>query len=46
VQEAKVVEDFYDKTTQMWNNIEEYEKIQQLDKNQENIIAYIQELKQ
>jgi hypothetical protein len=45
-QEAKVVEEFYDKTAQMWTNMEEDEKIQQLDQKQEKITPDIQDLKQ
>jgi hypothetical protein len=36
-QEAKVVEEFYDNTAQMWTNMEDDEKIQQLDQKQEKI---------
>jgi hypothetical protein len=46
VQEAKEVEELYEKTSQMWTSMEEDEKIQQLDQKQENITADIQELKQ
>jgi hypothetical protein len=45
-QEAKVVEEFYDKTAQMSTNMEEDKKIQQLDQKQEKITADIQDLKQ
>jgi hypothetical protein len=46
VQEAKAVEELYEKTAQMWTSMEEDEKIQQLDQKQEKITTYIQELKQ
>jgi hypothetical protein len=39
--EAKVVEELYYKSAQMWTIVEEDEKIQQLNQNQEKIIAYI-----
>ena len=45
-QEAKVVEEFYDKIVQMSTNMEEDKKIQQLDQKQEKITADIQDLKQ
>ena len=44
-QEAKVVEEFYDKIVQMSTNMEEDKKIQQLDQKQEKITADIQDLK-
>jgi hypothetical protein len=45
-QEAKAVEELYDKTAQMWTNMEEDKKIQQLDQKKEKITADIQDLKQ
>jgi hypothetical protein len=43
--EAKEVEELYDMNSQMWTNMEEDDKIQQLDQKQEKITAYIQDLK-
>jgi hypothetical protein len=44
--EAREVEDFFNKATQIWTILEEDEKVQQWDQKEERINTAIQELKQ